>query len=214
MWERGCLPAMILEQSRRPRHLCRVSKLLSTSASDGRFSSPNNTRSRTARHDRHSTYVRSDHESAMELSRGGPHVGSSRSERPDQLANFRRCRCSSPAGDCRACMGEYYARPQQSRTKRNTGIHCARSDPTASRSQHRNGALSASYRLPGQRYRSLSRMSVSGSFADLAISVRHVRSNHESKHQAAVEAGNQLRSSGFRAYKPAVYFPWTCRNIQ
>jgi hypothetical protein len=53
------------------------------------------------------------------------------------------------SGDCRPCMGEHYARSQQSRTKRNTGINDARSDSTASRRylgiDHRDGALTASY---------------------------------------------------------------------
>jgi hypothetical protein len=40
-------------------------------------------------------------------------------------------------------MGEHYACSQQSRTKRNTGINGARPNPTASRSHHRNGALTA-----------------------------------------------------------------------
>jgi hypothetical protein len=54
-------------------------------------------------------------------------------------------------------MGERYACSQQSRTKRNTGINDARPNPTASRSHHRNGALTASYQnLAYQRYRSLS----------------------------------------------------------
>jgi hypothetical protein len=66
-----------------------------------------------------------------------------RPEKLDQLSNFRRCRCSNHSGDCDPSMGEHYACSQQSRTKRNTGINGARPNPTASRSHHRNGALTA-----------------------------------------------------------------------
>jgi len=54
-------------------------------------------------------------------------------------------------------MGEHYARSQQSRTKRNTGINGARSDSTASRRylriDHRDGALTASYQNLASRPR-------------------------------------------------------------
>ena len=75
----------------------------------------------------------------------------------NQVSNFRRYRCSNHFGDCGPSMGERYACSQQSRSKRNTGINGARPNPTASRSHHRNGALTASYQnLAYLRYRSLS----------------------------------------------------------
>jgi hypothetical protein len=79
----------------------------------------------------------------MGPSRGGSYAGQTRLEKLDQLSNFRRYRCSNHSGDCGPSMGEHDARSQQSRTKRNTGINGARPNPTASRSHHRNGALTA-----------------------------------------------------------------------
>ena len=79
----------------------------------------------------------------MGPSRGGSYAGQTRLEKLDQLSNFRRYRCSNHSGDCGPSMGEHDARSQQSRTKRNTGINGARPTPTASRSHHRNGALTA-----------------------------------------------------------------------